>query len=136
MLEKFESMSELLYFKSEKARERNSVARNLIESALDNIDNLSPEYIARVITAAIALGDTTLLKFRNIYRNLIQKTRADTIKYTAELVKRAFAFDDLYATWLATNLPHLKEASVSLLADLSPKDYFDILYSTVTYLND
>ena len=108
----------------------------LVESALGNIDNLSPDYIARVLIAAIALGSTTLLKFRGIYKDLTQKLKENTIRCLAKLLEYTFGFSELYSTWLATNLSHLKAGSVELLAELDPEDYLNVKYSVVTNLNE
>ena len=108
----------------------------MIESALDNIDNLEPACIASVIAAAIALGQPTLLKYRDIYKKLTHETQGTTIKCLAKLLKKPFAFDELYSTWLATNFKYLQDGSVKLLADLNPADHGCVFYSTVVSLTE
>ena len=63
MLPEFENQQVIEYLCSPEARESNSLARTLIESAAEYFLSMEVANASRALLAAFALGDDTLMKF-------------------------------------------------------------------------
>jgi len=58
-----------LYLRSDKAHEKNSLIRKVIESGIDSISNLENSQVAKLIFAAILLSGGTLYKLKDLIRD-------------------------------------------------------------------
>lgn len=73
-LDKFESASVVKHLTSKDAKEKNSLTRTLIESAVEFFESLTSKNKAIVVFSAVALGDDTLAMYKSSCLQLDTKT--------------------------------------------------------------
>ena len=66
LVEHFESLSAVQFFRSTNARSENSKPRTLLESGRDWAHQMKEENLAKVIFASIIIGGNTLNKYLNV----------------------------------------------------------------------
>ena len=128
----FETPSAVTFFRSTEAKQKPSRARDTVESGVRFANQIQEENLARVIFAAILLGGSTLIKFLNVVKEIDQNKSGTVTRKLKKLLHCELKFDEVYASWLSTNLHRLKESSVKLLEDLDPDSYKYVRLSTVT----
>ena len=131
LLDDLKTKNDFSFFRTEKARQRNSNIRKLVDAALHGFRNFESDYQAKILCLAISLGDSTLELFSKLIRDKDDiKTTKLCVKVQAGLQK-LFGFNEDYANWLSNNLEHLNRGSIDILKELNPEHYDHVLFSTV-----
>ena len=132
LVEHFDSPSAVNYFRSGDAREKASIARNLLESGREWVHQLKEAELAKLLFAAIVNGGDTLHKYLKVLVSEDKKRTEIIHKQLKDSLMYELHFNDLYSKWLSENLHRLNESSVKLLATLDPDSYHNVRVSTIT----
>ena len=76
----FETPSAVTFFRSTEAKQKPSRARDMVESGVRFANQIPEDNLARVIFAAILLGESTLSKFINVVKEIDQNKTPTVIK--------------------------------------------------------
>ena len=134
-LKRRKNPADFLWLASEDVRQHDSPARQLVDSGAQGFNDLSATHKAIAVTAAVALGSSTLQAYVHCASDVPKKDRESFQVTLAAYLSRSFGFPEIYALWLAENLQHLKEGSGTILAELDPSHLDLMRFSTVTSLN-
>ena len=131
LLDGLTTKNDFSFFRTDKARQKNSNARRLVGAALTGFRNFKDHYPPKILCLAIILGDSTLEHFSKLTRD---KEDIETKKLCSKVqatLQKFFGFNDDYAKWLPNNLEHLSRGSIDILKDLNPEHFDHVRYSTV-----